>query len=157
MPKPTKAQFVIGIDLGTTNSALAFVPLAEGADPFAVTPANLFGIAQVVNPGEVREEALLPSFLFLPGAADFPAGSLALPWKGFRGWRAGPEARRRESRPPGVFGEVVAVAFGRGPHGGDSAGQRSRGRQEGIAGRSLAALPGPHAERVEPRASGGAV
>ena len=33
-----------------------------------------------MNPGEVREELLLPSFLYIPGAADFPAGSLALPW-----------------------------------------------------------------------------
>jgi molecular chaperone DnaK (HSP70) len=33
-----------------------------------------------VNPSEVRDEALLPSFLYIPGATDFPAGSIALPW-----------------------------------------------------------------------------
>lgn len=47
---------VIGIDLGTTNSALAYSN-GEGVEVFAVP--------QLVNPGEEREEALLPSFLFI--------------------------------------------------------------------------------------------
>jgi len=52
------ARFVVGIDLGTTNSALAFAELsAESVEAFA--------IPQEVNPGEVRAEALLPSFLYL--------------------------------------------------------------------------------------------
>jgi molecular chaperone DnaK (HSP70) len=75
-------QFVIGIDLGTTNSALAYAPLASVADPHELPGANLFSISQVVNPGEVREEPLLPSFLYLPAAVDFPEGSLELPWDG---------------------------------------------------------------------------
>ena len=101
MPKPVKSQFVIGIDLGTTNSALAYVPLAEGADEFALPAATLFGIAQVVNPGEVHEEWLLPSFLFLPGAADFPAGSLALPWKADQDFVVGELAQKRGVENPG--------------------------------------------------------
>jgi molecular chaperone DnaK (HSP70) len=40
----------------------------------------LFDIPQLVNPGEVRDEPLLPSFLYLPGPSDFSAGSIALPW-----------------------------------------------------------------------------
>ncbi|MEO7145858.1 MAG: Hsp70 family protein [Bryobacteraceae bacterium] len=74
MPQP----FVIGIDLGTTNSALAYAPSAGDAqnEP-AVTQ---FAIPQLVNPGEVRAEPLLPSSLYLHGPADFPKGSLALPW-----------------------------------------------------------------------------
>ena len=50
------------------------------ADPFAPANVQLLAIPQLVNPGEVRDEPLLPSFLYLPGAADFPAGSTALPW-----------------------------------------------------------------------------
>jgi len=38
----------------------------------------LLAIPQLVNPGEVRDDSLLPSFLYLPGASDFPAGSIAL-------------------------------------------------------------------------------
>jgi molecular chaperone DnaK (HSP70) len=50
--------------------------------PILFAPANvqLMGIPQLVNPGEVRDEDLLPSFLYLPGAADFPPGTIALPW-----------------------------------------------------------------------------
>jgi hypothetical protein len=101
LAKPSKAQFAIGIDLGTTNSALAFVPLAENGDPYSLPAASLFAIAQVANPGEVREEPLLPSFLFLPGAADFPAGSLALPWKPDQDFAAGSLAQKRGVENPG--------------------------------------------------------
>ena len=71
----------IGIDLGTTNCALALSLPPGGAteDPPAV---EIIPLPQLTNPGEVRAEALLPSFLFLPGPADFPEGSLALPWNG---------------------------------------------------------------------------
>ena len=73
-------KYVIGIDLGTTNSALAYAELQAEADQFNLPPVNLLAIPQLANPGEVRDEPLLPSFLYLPGATDFPAGSLALPW-----------------------------------------------------------------------------
>ena len=69
-------QKVIGIDLGTTNSSLAF------ADTGEEQPVSLFAIPQLVNPGEVRDEPLLPSFLFIPGPNDFAAGALELPWNG---------------------------------------------------------------------------
>jgi hypothetical protein len=73
-------RYVIGIDLGTTNSALAFAEIRPEADPFDPPKVELLAIPQLVNPGEVRDEGLLPSFLYLPGATDFPDGTLALPW-----------------------------------------------------------------------------
>jgi hypothetical protein len=73
-------KYVIGIDLGTTNSALSFAEAKPEADPFATPDVRLLAVPQLVNPGEVRDEDLLPSFLYLPGPNDFPAGSLALPW-----------------------------------------------------------------------------
>src|SRR5579862_3389702 len=73
-------RYVIGIDLGTTNSALSYVENQPDADPFALPKVELLGIPQLVNPSEVRDEDLLPSFLYVPGATDFPAGSTALPW-----------------------------------------------------------------------------
>ena len=66
-------KYVIGIDLGTTNSALAFAEIRPDADPFAAPDVRLLRIPQLVNPGEVRDEDLLPSFLYLPGADGFPA------------------------------------------------------------------------------------
>jgi molecular chaperone DnaK (HSP70) len=74
------SQYIIGIDLGTTNSALAFAPVnGAGKDAPEVT---LFQIPQLANPGEVAEFDLLPSSLYLPGEKEFVEGALALPWNG---------------------------------------------------------------------------
>jgi hypothetical protein len=80
MEPRNEPRYVIGIDLGTTNSALSYVENRPDADPFALPKVELLGIPQLVNPSEVRDEPLLPSFLYIPGATDFPAGSTALPW-----------------------------------------------------------------------------
>ena len=93
--KTSEAKYVIGIDLGTTNSALAYTEILAGADPFAPANVQLLVIPQLTNPGEVRDEDLLPSFLYLPGASDFPQGSLALPWDAERGHVVGFLAQKR--------------------------------------------------------------
>ena len=89
------SQYIIGIDLGTTNSALAFASASENPDPFAPANVQVMAIPQLANPAEVREPDLLPSFLYLPGTADFPAGSLALPWDPGRGYVVGQLAHMR--------------------------------------------------------------
>ena len=69
------AKYAIGIDLGTTHSALSWVDLqAEAAAP------EILPIAQQSGPGAVQDYALLPSFLYMPNASEFAAGDLALPW-----------------------------------------------------------------------------
>ncbi len=88
-------KYVIGIDLGTTNSALAYAEIRPDADPFAAAKVQLLGIPQLVNAGEVRDEDLLPSFLYLPGPSDFPEGTIALPWDAGRGYVAGRLAQKR--------------------------------------------------------------
>ncbi len=88
-------KYVIGIDLGTTNSALAYAEMAAGDDPFAPANVRLLEIPQLENPGEVRDEGLLPSFLYLPGSSDFPAGTIALPWNPGREFVTGRLAQRR--------------------------------------------------------------
>ena len=93
--KSAVSKFIIGIDLGTTNCALAYAELQADADPFAPANVQLLGVPQLVNPGEVRDETLLPSFLYLPGATDFPAGSIALPWDEGRGFAVGRLAQKR--------------------------------------------------------------
>jgi hypothetical protein len=68
------ARLSVGIDLGTTHTAVAHRPLGpEGA-------VEVLGIPQLVRPGEVRAQPLLPSFLYLPHPAELPAGATALPW-----------------------------------------------------------------------------
>jgi molecular chaperone DnaK (HSP70) len=90
------SRFVVGIDLGTTNSALAFVDTGAGKDP-AVTP---FAIPQVVGQGAVEERPLLPSFLYLPGEGEQPAGALKLPWDPKRDYAVGEFARAFGSQVP---------------------------------------------------------
>jgi molecular chaperone DnaK (HSP70) len=93
--KAAAVQYVIGIDLGTTNSALAYAEIRPEADPFAPANVQLLPIPQLVNPGEVRDEDLLPSFLYLPGSSDFPAGTMALPWDEKRPFVVGRLAQKR--------------------------------------------------------------
>lgn len=95
-------KYVIGIDLGTTNSALAYASL--DADPARVEPMT---IPQLVNPGEVRDENLLPSFLYVPGANEFPAGTLTVPWSESPRFVTGSLARKRGSE---NAGRLVASA-----------------------------------------------
>jgi molecular chaperone DnaK (HSP70) len=68
----------VGIDLGTTHCALSSIDLelSEGEEIAQTT----LGIAQVVTPGQVEKQALLPSFLYLPHESELPPGSLTLPW-----------------------------------------------------------------------------
>ena len=89
MSKPPR--FCIGIDLGTTNSALAFTELSDEA----VGAVELALIPQLVNANEVAAEPLLPSFLYIPGERDFPAGSTALPWDPHPPYVVGKLAQRR--------------------------------------------------------------
>jgi len=93
--KTPAARYAIGIDLGTTNCALAYAEIAAAADPFAPVNVQLAAIPQLVNPGEVREESLLPSFLYVAGAADFAAGAIALPWDEKRTFVVGQLAQKR--------------------------------------------------------------
>ena len=67
------ARYVVGIDLGTTNTVVAY---AAPGDP----AVRLFEIEQLVAPGEVRAETLLPSLRYHPAAGEFAAGALRLPW-----------------------------------------------------------------------------
>ena len=100
-------KYVIGIDLGTTNSAVSYAEVA--ADPDSLGPANVqvFPVPQLTNPSEVREDDLLPSFLYLPGPSDFPAGSIAVPWDGKRAFVVGQLARQRGAE---NAGRLVASA-----------------------------------------------
>ncbi len=91
-----QSRFVIGIDLGTTNSALAYFDTGAGDAP---TLRHLM-IPQVTQPGVVEERPLLPSFLYLPGPNEQPAGSMNLPWAAGRDYCVGEFARNFGSQVP---------------------------------------------------------
>ncbi|HUO61274.1 MAG TPA: Hsp70 family protein [Candidatus Acidoferrales bacterium] len=91
------ARFIVGIDLGTTNSALASceVDAAEENCPIKVEK-----VPQLINPNEVADLTLLPSFLYIPGELDFPKGSIGLPWDEAPRFVAGELARKRGAESP---------------------------------------------------------
>jgi len=81
-------RYSIGIDLGTTNCALAFTENAGG-------PVELEPIPQLVHLNETGAEPLLPSFLYIPGDREFPPGAIALPWDSAPRFVTGKLAQRR--------------------------------------------------------------
>jgi molecular chaperone DnaK (HSP70) len=83
-------QYSIGIDLGTTNSALAFTAASGEAPAVELAP-----LPQLTNANEVSAERLLPSFLYIPGEHDFPPGTTALPWDPEPKYVVGRLAQRR--------------------------------------------------------------
>lgn len=90
------SQFIVGIDLGTTNSALAHCDGSADANG----RIEVETIPQVVNPNEVADRTLLPSFLYIPGELDFPEGSLSLPWNERPSFLIGELARKRGAESP---------------------------------------------------------
>src|SRR5688500_3848073 len=94
------SRYVVGIDLGTTNSALAFADARAAADdaPAPITPME---VPQVVGVGDVGERAVLPSFLYLPAEKEFAPGALDLPWKKKSDQAVGAFARDHGAKVPG--------------------------------------------------------
>ncbi len=97
-PKDEKTQprYSVGIDLGTTNSAVAYQPL----DGESKGPAAIFPVDQLVHPGAVEPRPLLPSFVYLSHPSEFKAGSLALPWDAQRDFAVGELARNHGALTP---------------------------------------------------------
>jgi molecular chaperone DnaK (HSP70) len=69
------SRFVVGIDLGTTNSAVGYIDTAE-----ASWQIRTLAIPQVVAPGEVEAREILPSFHYEAAEGEFAPGALCLPW-----------------------------------------------------------------------------
>lgn len=71
-----QSRFIIGIDLGTTNSTLSYID-TEGKDKKGI---KTFSIPQLIEEGVLKDRDALPSFLYLPGEYELPAETTALPW-----------------------------------------------------------------------------
>ena len=67
------ARFSLGIDLGTSNSAIAVADLESGE-------TRIIKIAQVLGPNQLGEMPTLPSAIYIPHHEEFPEGSFPLPW-----------------------------------------------------------------------------
>lgn len=94
--------YSIGIDLGTTNTCLAYGSLAAAQDA-APDEARIddFAIPQVIAAGAVEPRPSLPSTLYVAGGPELPADSLHLPWRAETRFCIGAFARAAGARVPG--------------------------------------------------------
>jgi len=83
------SKYVIGIDLGTTNSVLAYSELGEELD------IKLLKIPQLVAENTIEARDSLPSFSYLGTSAEMENGTLDLPWAVEREFAIGAFARSR--------------------------------------------------------------
>ncbi|UPQ88957.1 Hsp70 family protein [Vibrio sinaloensis] len=72
------ARFLVGIDLGTTNTVVAYCEITQQLQQSEV---HLFAIDQLIGPGEVVRKPLLPSFRYHPAKQQISAQDLTLPWE----------------------------------------------------------------------------
>lgn len=87
-------QYVVGIDLGTTNGVVAYASLAD------VNPdVALLEIPQLVAANTVESRHSLPSFLYLASQHQ-AGGALDLPWESDRQFAVGQFARRQSAEMP---------------------------------------------------------
>ena len=66
-------RFSLGIDLGTSNSAIALSEVDSDQ-------TNIIEITQVLGPNQIGEKPTLPSALYIPHPDEFPEGAFPLPW-----------------------------------------------------------------------------
>jgi hypothetical protein len=76
------SRYLIGIDLGTTNSVVAYIDTyidtQEVVD--AGSPISVFPVPQLVGHGEVLTLPALPSFLYFPTEGELSAGAVSATW-----------------------------------------------------------------------------
>ncbi|SBS37437.1 Chaperone protein DnaK [Marinomonas spartinae] len=75
-------QYFIGIDLGTTHSAVYYSQSAQASSDTHSMPAAIqqLLIPQFIAAGQVDARPLLPSFVYFPHQSEFLDSDLQLPW-----------------------------------------------------------------------------
>lgn len=75
--RKNQARYLIGIDLGTTNTVVAYADLQR---PLAPNNCQIFEIEQLVAAGEVAKRPMLPSFRYHPANGEINQSDMILPW-----------------------------------------------------------------------------
>lgn len=95
----SKAKFLVGIDLGTTNCTLSYSPLQDG-DVNHEFSIEQFLIPQVTKSGLQEELASLPSFLYFPLEQELKAKIAGVAWDPTRPLCVGSFAQSRGAELP---------------------------------------------------------
>lgn len=88
-------RYIIGIDLGTTNSCVAYV---DSEDPKASVQS--FKIQQLTSAGCVEALPTLPSFCYLCAFHEWPKGAISLPWNAQNDFFVGRFAQQQGTKVP---------------------------------------------------------
>ena len=146
------SRYLIGIDLGTTNSVVAYIDSQEVAD--AGFPIRVFPIPQLVEHGEVLTLPALPSFLYFPTEDELSDGAVSATWDENPPMVTGVLARQQGAlvaEPPSIIGEVVAFVSRSGSPRQDPAGPSGTAAADDFSRRSVRAVPHALARRLERR------
>ena len=141
---------IVGIDLGTTNCAVAYVDTQGRERPSA--DIRDFEVPQLVAPGETAPRPMLPRSSTCPAPHELPPGAARLPWNEDADRIVGEFARIQGARVPGhlvasakswlchpgVDREADILPWGSPPE-----------VAEGLAGRGVGRLPAAHPRRLE--------
>ena len=108
----SKLKYTIGIDLGTTNSVLAYCEQCEPGDQGNNPPEiRLLKIPQLVAPNTIEYQPSLASFSYLANEAESVGGAFDLPWSENRSFATGELARARGAEAPDRTVEHPRVGF----------------------------------------------
>lgn len=69
-------RYLVGIDLGTSHTALAYADLSKGGR-IAIQP---LAVEQLIGPGSVAARPLLPSLRYHPAEGELAEADTGLPW-----------------------------------------------------------------------------
>jgi len=75
------SRYLIGIDLGTTNSVVAYIDThTDHQQADGGSAIRAFPVPQLVAHGEVRTLSALPSFLYFPTEDELSSGAVSATW-----------------------------------------------------------------------------
>jgi len=92
-------RFAVGVDLGTTNSVLAYAALA-GTETQGPARCEVLPIPQLVATSTVEPRDTVPCFLYLASEQESSGGGFDLPWAASRSFAVGELARRQGALVP---------------------------------------------------------
>ncbi len=96
--EPVCARYLVGIDLGTTNSSVAYIDRLNEEGP---TVIKTFMIPQLSAPGVIEKFETLPSFFYFPAGFELAEGAIDLSWRTGAQYAVGRFAREQGAVVPG--------------------------------------------------------
>ncbi|MCC6271153.1 MAG: Hsp70 family protein, partial [Microbacteriaceae bacterium] len=100
MTAGSKSRYLVGIDLGTTNTVVASADTTSAGDALGRPPIEVFPVEQLIAPGQVEPHVLLPSNVYVPAEGELAPEDLLLSW-GREPLPVGELAKQRGARTPG--------------------------------------------------------